>query len=54
MAQSFTYYKIDFYQDIKRGFALIRCLNETFPWRKCSVKAHANDEETLFECLKEL
>ena len=49
MAQSFTYYKIDLYQDINRGFALIRCLNGTFPWSKCSVKAPANDEETLFD-----
>ena len=49
MAQSFTYYKIDLYQDINRGFAIIRCLNGTFPWSKCSVKAPANDEETLFD-----
>ena len=49
MAQSFTYYKIDLYQDINRGFALIRCLNGTFPGSKCFVKAPANDEETLFD-----
>ena len=37
--QSFTSLKADLRQDINGGFALSRCLNGTFPWRKCSVKA---------------
>ena len=36
---SFTSLKADLQQDINRGFAISRCLNVTFPWRKCSVRA---------------
>ena len=38
-AQLFTSLKADLHQDINGGFAFSRCLNRTFPWRKCSVKA---------------
>ena len=38
-AQSFTSLKEDLYQNLNGGFAISRCLNGTFPWRKCSVKA---------------
>ena len=37
--QSFTSLKVDLHQDINGGFAFGRCLNGTFPWRKCSIKA---------------
>ena len=38
-SKSFTSLKADLRQDLNGGFAFSRCLNGTFPWRKCSVKA---------------
>ena len=35
--QSFTSLMADLYQDINRVSSFSRCLNGTFPWRKCSV-----------------
>ena len=37
--QEFTSLKADIDQDISGGFAFSRYFHETFPWRKCSVKA---------------
>ena len=37
--KSFTSLKADLSQVINRGFAFNRCLNGTFLWRKCSIKA---------------
>ena len=34
-----TSLKVDLRQDIKEGFVFSRCINGTFPWRKCSVKS---------------
>ena len=42
-AQLFTSLKADLCQDMYVGFAFSRCLNGTFPWRKCcSVMALVN------------
>ena len=38
-SKSFTRLMADLRQDINGGFAFSRCLNGTYPWRKCSVKA---------------
>ena len=40
--QLFTSMKANLQQDINGGFAFSRCLNGTFPWRKCSIKALAS------------
>ena len=49
-AQSFTSLTADIRQDINRGFTFSRCLNGTFPWRKCSVKALVSFNSEEYQC----